>query len=113
MDIGLHIKYPSLVSDFNETCIFFGQIFERYPNIKFHENPSSGSRVVPCGRTDIHEAIRPFSQFCERAPPPKKKPVSPLLNISSRYNFFGLHLLFTLLIFVTETPAFVVQGMRL
>ena len=21
-------------------------------NIKFHENPSSGSRVVPCGRTD-------------------------------------------------------------
>jgi hypothetical protein len=21
-------------------------------NIKFHENPSSGSRVVPCGQTD-------------------------------------------------------------
>jgi len=26
--------------------------FERYTNIKFHENPSSPSRVVPCGRTD-------------------------------------------------------------
>ena len=25
------------------------QIFEKYSNIKFHENPSSGSRVVSCG----------------------------------------------------------------
>ena len=31
---------------------FSPQIFDKYPNIKFHENPSSGSRVVPCGRTD-------------------------------------------------------------
>jgi hypothetical protein len=29
-----------------------GQIFEKSPNIKFQENPSSGSRVVPCGQTD-------------------------------------------------------------
>jgi len=28
------------------------QILEKYPNIKFHENPYSGSRVVSCGRTD-------------------------------------------------------------
>jgi hypothetical protein len=28
------------------------QIFEKYTNIKFQENPSSGSRVVPSGRTD-------------------------------------------------------------
>jgi len=28
------------------------QIFEKYSNIKFHENPSSVSRVVPCGQTD-------------------------------------------------------------
>ena len=28
------------------------QIFEKFSNIKFHENPSSGSRVVPCGQTD-------------------------------------------------------------
>ena len=31
---------------------FSWQIFEKYSNIKFHENPSSGSRVVPWGRTD-------------------------------------------------------------
>jgi hypothetical protein len=37
-------------------------------HIKFHENPSSGSRVVPCGRTDRHgEANFRSSQFCERA----------------------------------------------
>jgi len=24
----------------------------KYSNIKFHENPSSGNRVVPCGWTD-------------------------------------------------------------
>jgi len=38
------------------------QIFEKYSNVKFHENPSSGGRVVLCrraggragGRTDRH-----------------------------------------------------------
>ena len=28
------------------------QIFEKFQNIKFHENPFSGSQVVPCGGTD-------------------------------------------------------------
>jgi hypothetical protein len=31
---------------------FSRQIFEKYSNIKLHENPSSGSGVFPCGRTD-------------------------------------------------------------
>jgi hypothetical protein len=31
---------------------FSQQISEKYSNIKFHENLSSGSRVVPCGWTD-------------------------------------------------------------
>ena len=31
---------------------FSQQIFEKYTNIKFHENPSSESRVVPCGQTN-------------------------------------------------------------
>jgi hypothetical protein len=33
---------------------FFRQIFEKYSNIKFHENLSSGSGVVLCGgQTDM------------------------------------------------------------
>jgi hypothetical protein len=40
------------------------QSFEKYSNIKFHENPSSGSRVVLCGQTDRHdEADSRFSQI--------------------------------------------------
>jgi hypothetical protein len=31
---------------------FFERIFEKYSNIKFHENSSSRSRVVPGGQTD-------------------------------------------------------------
>jgi len=27
-------------------------IFEKYSNIKLNENPSTGSRVVPCGLTN-------------------------------------------------------------
>jgi len=46
---------------------FHRHIFEKYSNIKFHENPSSGSRVVPCGQTDYDEANSRFSQFWERA----------------------------------------------
>ena len=47
----VHVKYPLFLSDFDETWIFSTN-FEKYSNIKFHENPSGGSRVVPCGRTD-------------------------------------------------------------
>ena len=42
-----------------------GQILEKYSDMKFHENPSSGSRVVPCeqldGQTDRHD--EPSSRF--------------------------------------------------
>jgi hypothetical protein len=31
---------------------FYQQIFEKYSNIKFHENPSIGIRVVVCGYTE-------------------------------------------------------------
>jgi len=31
------------------TLEFSQQIFEKYTNTKFIENPSSGNRVVPCG----------------------------------------------------------------
>jgi len=45
---------------------FLRQIFDKYLNMKFHENPSSGSQVVPWGRTDRrNEANSRFSQFYE------------------------------------------------
>jgi len=36
---------------------FSRQIFEISPNIKFYENPSGGSRIVPCGQTDMTKLI--------------------------------------------------------
>ena len=51
---------------------FSKQIFEKFSNIEFHENPSSGNRVVPFDRpyglTDRHEEARSrFSQYLESA----------------------------------------------
>jgi len=51
------------------------QIFKKYSNIKFHENPPSRSGVAPCrqtdktdGWTDRHEEANScFLQFCEHA----------------------------------------------
>ena len=43
---------------------FSRQIFDKYWNILFHENPSSGSGVIPRGETDKHgEASSRFSKF--------------------------------------------------
>ena len=43
------------------------QRFEKYPNIKFHKNPSSGGRVVPFGgmdgQTDMMKLIVTFRNF--------------------------------------------------
>jgi len=66
MYIGAHVKCPLFWSDWNETWIFWTD-FRKYSNIKLHENPSKGSRVLSWGRTDRHEANSHFSQFCERA----------------------------------------------
>jgi hypothetical protein len=49
MRIGLHVKCLLFLSDFNETGIFFRQIFEKYSNIELRENPCSRSRVAACG----------------------------------------------------------------
>jgi hypothetical protein len=69
--IGLYVKYPLFLSDFNETE-FSQKKKKKTSNIKFHENPFNGSGVVLCRRMDEetdrrNEANRRFSQLCERA----------------------------------------------
>jgi len=66
---------------------FSGQIFEKYPDIKFLENPSIWSQVIICGRTDGRtdgqtdktdgEANHRLSQFYEL---PQQRTVYVLRN---------------------------------
>ena len=47
---------------------FSRQIFEKWSDIKFHENPAGGSRAVPQGRSARHDGANSrLSQFCEGA----------------------------------------------
>jgi hypothetical protein len=67
---------------------FSRQIFGKSSNIKFHQNPSSGSRVAPCGRTDRRrdghdEANNSFLQHCKRAKNSTHKAVEILAIIST------------------------------
>jgi hypothetical protein len=55
------------LSDFNGTWIFSTE-FRKITNYRFHENSSSGSRVVACGQAVRHGAANSrSSQFCKRA----------------------------------------------
>jgi hypothetical protein len=63
---------------------FSQKIFEKYTNSKFHENPSSGSRVVPCiqtdGRTDMTKMIFASRNFATSPYEIHKNLSSPNLN---------------------------------
>ena len=51
-------EVPVIVIRFYSNLNFLDRFFDKYSNIKFHENPFSGSRVIPRGRTDRrNEAI--------------------------------------------------------
>jgi hypothetical protein len=71
MYIGLHVKCPSFLSDFNETYIS-SQILDKYLSIKFHEKSSTGEEFLHAdSRIYRHDGGNShFSQFCESA---KKK----------------------------------------
>jgi hypothetical protein len=49
MFIGLYVNYQLFLSDLK--WIIPPQICEKFSNIKFNENPSSGSRAAPSGQT--------------------------------------------------------------
>jgi len=69
---------------------FSRQIFEKYTNIKFHENPPSGSRVFPCGwpggHTDVTKHIVAFRNIANL---PKNFCITLLLEIILFIEFIG------------------------
>ena len=70
MYIDIHVKYLLFLSYFNATSIFL-DIVEKYPNIKFQENPSIGCGVVPSGRTNGQTYMTKLTTaFCNSANAP-------------------------------------------
>ena len=67
MSKRLHVKCPLLLPDFNKTRSFSTD-FSKNSNIKFNQNPSSGSRVVPCGQTDMMKLTVFFCAILWRRP---------------------------------------------
>jgi len=66
MCFGLHVRYTLFLSDCNELS---GQSFRKYSYIKFHENPSSESRVVEGGwaeMTKLRVAFRNFANASDK-----------------------------------------------
>ena len=72
MYIGLHVKYPLFLSDFNETGIFSTGFKKKNSYIKFHENSSGGSRV-PRGLTDMTKLIVAFCATLRTIPKPQNQ----------------------------------------
>ena len=62
--IGLHVKYPLFLLDFNENLISSTN-FEKSFNAKFHENPWNGNHVVPYGKTGMTKLILGFRIFAK------------------------------------------------
>ena len=67
MYIGLHVKRRLILSDSNETGIFWTEISKNPQNIKVHENPSTGNQDVACERTDMTKLTGAFRNFAKSA----------------------------------------------
>jgi hypothetical protein len=63
MSKRLQVKYPLFMSDFNETWTFSTDFRQKAQIQSFIKNPSNGSRVVPCGQTDMTKLIVAFRNF--------------------------------------------------
>jgi hypothetical protein len=68
---GIYVKYPLFLLDFNVIWIL-STVSKKYSNIRFYENPSSGSQVIPCRRTDRRtDMTKLIVAFCNFANAPK------------------------------------------
>jgi hypothetical protein len=81
---------------------FSRKIFEKYSNMKFHENPSSGSRDVPCGQTNgltetdrQTDMMKLIAVFRNSAKAPKNKTWTIYLNSLRIQIKYDLSLLIT------------------
>ena len=68
---------------------FSREIFEKFSSIKFHENPFSGIRTVPCGRTDGQinrqtDTRKAIVAFCNFEKAPKNDYTKQLLMVHQR-----------------------------
>ena len=61
--IALLIQHAMRMRHIVTSFGFSRQICEKVSNIKFHQNPSIGSRVVSCGQTDMTKLIVAFRSF--------------------------------------------------
>ena len=62
---------------------FSQQISEKGLNIQFHQNPTSVSRVIPCGQTDMTKLIAAFRNFANA---PKMRAHSPVQEATATHN---------------------------
>jgi hypothetical protein len=81
MYIRLYAKYPFL-SDVKQNCISSIR-FEKYSNITSDEYLSSGSRVVPCGRTHGQTRRKLIVAFRDFGNAPKKTERTGILMLSA------------------------------
>jgi hypothetical protein len=64
MYLGLRVKFLTC-STIITRLEFSRQIIIKVLNNKFHENPSFGRRVVPCGRTDTTKLVVTFPNYAD------------------------------------------------
>ena len=65
--VGLHGKVRNFLSNFNQIPRHATHFPKKISSIKFHENPSSGSRAYTDGQTDMTKLIRALLRLRELA----------------------------------------------
>jgi hypothetical protein len=70
---------------------FSRQISEKVLNIKFHQNSPTGSRVVPCGQTDITKLTVAFRNFANAPQGLEHSFVADFVVVNKRKLLITLH----------------------
>ena len=101
MYIGLHVKKKRLNScQIVMKLVFSQQTFEKFSNMKFHENPSSESRVVSCGRTDEEtDMAKLIGAFRNVANAPKNAYAAVTIACLRVWNLYNFRLIGTCISF--------------